>query len=599
MGGQGMHYALGGEGVRNRINVLSSPRRHEQLGPAVPYLSRCHLASLRVRCGKYSTGGAAMTEEIFVPVLSDEEAIPVEYRINNPIEQRQYLCGGSIREWTGPRQNVLSPICEKIDGSIRRKLIGSYPLLTEQQAAEALDAAVRAFDHGRGTWPTMSVEERIAHIDAFTYRMQEERGEIVKLLMWEIGKALPDAEKEFDRTVDYIRDTVDALKDLDRVSSRFTITQGVMAQIRRAPLGVVLCMGPFNYPLNETFTTLIPALIMGNTIIFKPPKLGVLLHQPLLKAFRDSFPPGVVNTVYGAGQKIIGPLMSSGQIDVLAFIGSSQVADTLKKQHPKPHRLRCILGLEAKNPGIILEDADLDLAVRECVLGSLSFNGQRCTALKILFVHAGIADEFITRISLAVNKLKGGMPWDRTVQITPLPEESKTDYLTELIQDACGKGARIANKNGGSVVGTYMSPAVVTAVSQGMRLYSEEQFGPVIPIVTFKDIEEPMEYVMQSDYGQQVSLFGTDTKLMANLIDPLVNQVCRVNINSQCQRGPDAFPFTGRKDSAEGTLSVSDALRVFTIRTLVAAKENEINRHIIKSILTERSSRFLSTDFIL
>jgi glyceraldehyde-3-phosphate dehydrogenase (NADP+) len=256
----------------------------------------------------------------------------------------------------------------------------------------------------------MSVEERIRHVEAFAYRMQEQREEVVKLLMWEIGKTLPDAEKEFDRTVDYIRDTIDALKDLDRLSSRFVIEQGVIGQIRRAPLGVVLCMGPFNYPLNETFTTLIPALIMGNTVIFKPPKLGVLLHQPLLGAFRDSFPRGVVNTVYGEGQKVIGPLMKSGRIDVLAFIGSSRVADILKHQHPKPHRLRCVLGLEAKNAGIVLKDADIDNAVKECALGALSYNGQRCTALKMLFIHEEIVDAFITKFSNEVGKLKGGCP---------------------------------------------------------------------------------------------------------------------------------------------------------------------------------------------
>ena len=110
--------------------------------------------------------------------------------------------------------------------------------------------------------------------------------------MWEIGKNLADSEKEFDRTVEYIEGTIEALKDLDRVSSRFIVEQGVFAQIRRAPLGVVLCMGPFNYPLNETFTTLIPALIMGNTVVMKPAKHGVLLLEPLLEAFRDSFPPG-------------------------------------------------------------------------------------------------------------------------------------------------------------------------------------------------------------------------------------------------------------------------------------------------------------------
>lgn len=522
------------------------------------------------------------------------EAIPPQWRIDVPLEQKSYLCNGEIRLWDGAQQPVYSPICE---GTARRR-IGSYPLMDETNTLEALEAAHKAYDYGRGEWPTMSTEERIVLMETFTYRMREQRNEVVKLLMWEIGKTLPDAQKEFDRTIDYIRSTIDALKELDRLSSRFVIEEGIIGQIRRSPLGVVLCMGPFNYPLNETFATLIPALIMGNTVIFKPPKLGVLLHQPLLEAFCSSFPKGVVNTVYGEGEKVIAPLMRSGKIDVLAFIGTSRVADALKRQHPKPHRLRCVLGLEAKNAGIVLDDADIDLSVKECVSGALSFNGQRCTALKILFVHRSIAEEFNTKFSAAVDALKGGMPWESGVSITPLPEPDKTSYLSELIKDACDKGARVLNKEQMLRDQTFMFPAIVYPVQPGMRLYTEEQFGPVVPIVPFDSISEPMEYLIESDYGQQVSLFGTDPKRIAELIDPLVNQVCRVNLNSQCQRGPDIFPFSGRKDSAEGTLSVSDALRVFTIRTLVAAKETDGNRHLIRSIVTQRDSRFLSTDFI-
>jgi glyceraldehyde-3-phosphate dehydrogenase (NADP+) len=307
----------------------------------------------------------------------------------------------------------------------------------------------------------------------------------------------------------------------------------------------------------------------------------------------------VVNTVYGEGQKVIAPLMTSGRIDVLAFIGSSRVADILKQQHPKPHRLRCVLGLEAKNAGIVLRDADLGHAVKECVLGALSYNGQRCTALKILFVHTDIVDAFLSQFTTAVSKLKGGMPWEDGVSITPLPEPNKTRYLTELIEDARAKGAGVVNEIERCVEHTFMSPAIVYPVKSGMRLYTEEQFGPVVPIVPFTEIEEPMNYLIQSNYGQQVSIFGSKPAIIADLIDPLVNQVCRVNVNSQCQRGPDTFPFTGRKDSAEGTLSVSDALKVFTIRTLVATKETDANRRIIKSIVTDRASRFLSTDFIL
>src|SRR5437868_4535996 len=157
-----------------------------------------------------------------------------------------------------------------------------------------------------------------------------------------------------------------------------------MAQIRRVPLGVTLCMGPFNYPLNETFTTLIPALIMGNTVVVKMSRYGELFWDYLLEGFRDCFPAGAVNIVNGLGRQIVSPAVRSVKIDVLAFIGSSPVANKIKLSHPQPHRFRSILGLDAKNPAVILKDADLDVTVAECVKGSLSFNGQRCTALKIL-----------------------------------------------------------------------------------------------------------------------------------------------------------------------------------------------------------------------
>ena len=529
----------------------------------------------------------------------EKDSIPEKYRINSFLQQKEYLINGELKVWGGPFQEVLSPICISTKQDVDQKVIGAYPLLTEQEALFALDSAVNAYDNGRGYWPTRSIQDRIKFLEDFSNRMKEVRDEVVNLLMWEIGKNLPDSQKEFDRTVDYIIDTIDALKDIDRVSSKFVVEQGILGQIRRAPLGVVLCMGPYNYPLNETFTTLIPALIMGNTVIFKPPKLGVLLHKPLLKAFQKSFPKGVVNTVYGDGQKVIGPLMSSGKISALAFIGSSKVANILQKQHPKPHRCRFILGLEAKNASIVLEDADMDLVVKEHILGSLSYNGQRCTALKILFVHKKIVNVFLEKFSDAIGKLKCGMPWDEGVNLTPLPEPNKSEYLSCLVDDAKSHGAKVVNNNGGESIKTFFYPALLYPVNSKMRIYTEEQFGPVIPVVSFDDIETPIQYVISSNYGQQVSIFGKNPDLIAKLIDPLVNQVCRVNINSQCQRGPDTFPFTGRKDSAEGTLSVTDALKVFSIRTLVATKDIESNKEIINQIVKNRKSKFLSTDYIL
>lgn len=540
----------------------------------------------------------SLSEPQLAACFPEASQIPADYQLQ-PIRQREYLINGQMRQWDGPSTDVFSPVMLKqLDGSLERPVIGSYPITTDAEALEALDAAVVAFDNGRGEWPTMSLADRIWCMQNFVGRMIEQKQPVVNLLMWEIGKTLTDSIKEFDRTVQYIYDTIDALKDIDRAGSRFKIEEGIIGQIRRSPLGVVLCMGPFNYPLNETYTTLIPAILMGNTILFKPPKHGTLLHYPLLEAFRSCFPKGVVNTIYGRGASVVPALMKSGKINVLTLIGSSRVADSLKKMHPKSNRLRAVLGLDAKNAAIILPDADLDLAVKECLLGTLSFNGQRCTAIKIIWAHRSVADAFLEKFSAAVNELKPGMPWEKGTNITPLPEPQKTDYLTECIHDAQAKGARVMNEGGGTVAGSLFFPAVVYPVAEGMKLYREEQFGPVVPVVPFHNVEQPIQYIISSDHGQQVSLFGTDPDELAHLIDPLVNQVSRVNLNAQCQRGPDTFPFTGRKDSAEGTLSVEDALRAFSIRTVVATKDTPANKAIVNQIVSQHESAFLSTNYI-
>ena len=531
-------------------------------------------------------------------LIIEKQAIPEAFALPELIDQRTYLSDGELVTWDGPTHEVFSPICMSTPDGVQRIKIGSYPVCTEKEAMIALDAACKAYNDGRGEWPTMSVAQRINCVEQFVVKMLAQKEIVVKLIMWEIGKTYADSEKEFDRTVEYIYATIEALKDVDRDSSRFTIEQGIVAQIRRSPLGVVLCMGPFNYPLNETFTTLIPAIIMGNTLLFKAPKHGTLLHYPMLEAFKSCFPKGVVNTIYGRGNVIIPPLMESGKINVLTLIGSSKVANQLKKLHPKVNRLRAILGLDAKNAAIVTKDADIKLAVQETVLGSLSFNGQRCTALKTIFVHKSIAKEFIELLKEQVAKLQFGLPWEKGVTLTPLPEPGKPAYLNDLIEDAKLHGAAVMNENGGTIKETFFYPAILFPVNHKMKVYSEEQFGPIIPIIPFEDIEEPIQYIIDSTHGQQVSLFSKNQSELASLIDPLVNQVSRVNINCQCQRGPDSFPFTGRKDSAEGTLSVVDALRSFSIRSLVAAKLTDENKHIINDIVSSHHSNFLSTKFI-
>ncbi|MGB5203236.1 MAG: NADP-dependent glyceraldehyde-3-phosphate dehydrogenase [Eudoraea sp.] len=523
--------------------------------------------------------------------------IPEEFRINEPINQKIYLVNGELKEWDGATAKVYSTISSTSDYA--PTLLGTVPDMGEREALEALNAAVKAYYQGQGVWPTMKVRDRIECMEKFVRIMETKRDEVVKYLMWEIGKTLPDSEKEFDRTIEYIYDTIEDYKQLDRDSAKFEKNGGVYAHIRRGPLGVVLCLGPYNYPLNETFCLLIPAIIMGNTAVFKPAKQGVLLIAPLINAFKESFPKGVVNVLFGRGRAIAGPIMKTGKVDVLALIGHSSSANALQNQHPKSNRLRLVLGLEAKNPAIVLHDANMELAINECLAGALSFNGQRCTALKVIYVHKDIIAEFTEKFSKKVDELKFGNPWDKGVALTPLPEPDKPAYIQELIDDALDKGAKIMNAKGGKHSDNYIWPAVLYPVTKDMKVYEEEQFGPVIPILSFEDIQEPLDDMAESNYGQQVSLFGSDVYTLAPLIDNLANLVCRVNLNSSCQRGPDVYPFTGRKDSAVATLSVHDALRSFSIRTFVASKDTELNNEILEKLLETKLSNFISTDYLL
>eukprot|EP01129_Flabellula_baltica_P003197 TRINITY_DN13010_c0_g1_i1.p1 TRINITY_DN13010_c0_g1~~TRINITY_DN13010_c0_g1_i1.p1 ORF type:complete len:532 (+),score=132.84 TRINITY_DN13010_c0_g1_i1:53-1648(+) len=519
--------------------------------------------------------------------ISSIEEIPQEY-LPPVINANRYLCNGQILEWSGDTETVES--CITVGGA-RYPLAELHKLDTEA-ALKLLDAADGAFNRGLGEWPQAGALERIAATERFVEAMIAVREDVVRLLMWEIGKSRKDSETEFDRTVDYIRDTIDYLTNKYNEDCNSMSESGYFGQVRRTPLGIVMSMGPFNYPLNETFCTLIPAILMGNTCIVKLPRYGSLCCLPLLEAFRDSFPAGVVNVYNGRGRETATPIVKTGKVSSLAFIGSSKVANTLRLEHPKPNRMRCTLGLDAKNPGIILEDANVDLAVNEVLAGSLSFNGQRCTALKIIFVHSSISEEFVTKLAEKVDNLTIGYPWENT-NITPLPEHGKVEALNNYVEDAIAHGAKKMNARGGETVDTFYFPSVVYPITSECKLWSEEQFGPVVPVVPFDDISEVIDYVVNSDFGQQASLFGEDPQIIAGLVDILANLVCRVNLNTSCRRGPDVFPFTGRKDSAEGTLDIISALRSFSIRSLVATPEKNLD--LIQKIRDTNTSKFLAT----
>jgi glyceraldehyde-3-phosphate dehydrogenase (NADP+) len=295
---------------------------------------------------------------------------------------------------------------------------------------------------------------------------------------------------------------------------------------------------------------------MGNVVVMKVPAIGGLAHILTADAFAACLPAGVINFVTGSGRRTMGPLMASGAIDVLAFIGGSKAADALIKSHPNPHRLKIFLQLEGKNAGIVLPDADVATAAEQITVGALTYNGQRCTAVKLILVHESLAAALLPELVQRIERLVVGQPWTPSVKITPLPEPNKPAYLQELIADALAKGARIMNANGGTLVGSLMTPAVLYPVDKSMRLWHEEQFGPVVPVAVYRDVVELEQFYRDTPFGQQASVFTSSERSLGPVLDLLSTAVGRVNVNTQCGRSPDTVPFSGRRSSALGTMSV-------------------------------------------
>jgi len=241
--------------------------------------------------------------------------------------------------------------CEQSDQHYKNAVIGKMPQFSKEESLQVVEMAKKAWKNGNGVWPQLSLAERIATVEKFLQELQSQRSAIIHTLMWEVGKNFPDASSEFDRTMEFAKKVINVLRTDPEYSPSWQSIGATKALVRRAALGIILCLGPYNYPLNETYAALIPALLLGNIVILKIPTVGGLSHFLTMEAFKV-FPPGTVQFLSGSGRSTMPPVMQSGAIDGLAFIGGSNAADDLIGKHPQPHRLKVFLQLEANNMAV-------------------------------------------------------------------------------------------------------------------------------------------------------------------------------------------------------------------------------------------------------
>ena len=192
-------------------------------------------------------------------------------------------------------------------GTEEKILIGYQARFAEEDSLAALDAATKSWNMGRGEWAQASPAHRIAKVQELVAELKPLRDQIINVLMWEICKTKADATKEFDRTMDFIADLIKTYKGMLESGNKFIQEGGVLAQVKRGPIGVMLNLGPFNYPFNETYCTLIPAILMGNSVVMKLPNVGCLAHICTMEVYARVFPPGVVNFISGGAQAKVEP----------------------------------------------------------------------------------------------------------------------------------------------------------------------------------------------------------------------------------------------------------------------------------------------------
>lgn len=540
-----------------------------------PSLARAATDGLDQQCIIVTTGldvdeterAEAIRSFIASTQLYSENALPPEANAPAPRAQTRYLIGGKMKEWTGRTDQIFSPTrVLNSAGQAVNYYLGSTPALDRDAAFEAYTAAKKSFESG--TWSQISPAKRIEHMRKFLDGLKARRDRLINLVQWEINKSVDFATVEVDRTFQYIENTIAEYQKLKAEEAASGKVEGnLYIQIRTNPLGVMPVMAPYNYPWNETATIAVPALIMGNSIVLKPARWGVLLMEPIMEAFQEALPAGAVNLIYGDGEEILSRTLSEGTLQSFGYIGGERAAESIFRSIRNPLELNNVTtGLGAKNMSVILKSTNIEKAVTANVAGAFSYSGQRCTAHEIIFVHRDIAQQFIPAFVKKVEKLKVGHPWEPGVDITASPDTGWVTRTEDYIRDAISKGARIANPSGGLSRNGFHSPTVLVNVNSEMKIYHEEQFSPVVPIVIFDELQEVIDYQKNSPYGQQAAFFGTDAKELQTLMSAFSLLVHRININTACARGPDFVPFGGRKKSGTGVLSLRDALLRFSQR---------------------------------
>jgi acyl-CoA reductase-like NAD-dependent aldehyde dehydrogenase len=475
---------------------------------------------------------------------------------NNILTVKSFIDGKFVRGHGTEEQEDINP-------ADRRDVIAKVLPATEEDAQAAVEAASRSFK----SWKETPAPQRGSYLFKAADIMESQSDELARLIVREMGKTLAEAEKEVAYAVNIIRFYAGEGTRLngELVSSDHP---NIQIQLIKEPLGVVLAVTPWNFPLSIPAWKIAPALVAGNTVVFKPssdtPLLGIKLMEILQQT---GIPDGVVNGVVGPGRLVTG-MIHHPAVQVITFTGSNRVGNLIYQEASK-YMKRVQLEMGGKNPLIVLDDADIELAVDLAVRGGFAQAGQACTATSRVLVQSAVAEEFTQKLVEKAKQIKVGNGMNEGVEMGPQANAGELESTLDAIKQAVEEDAIVLA--GGDVPkteetqnGYFINPTVLGNVKRGTKIALEEVFGPVIGIIEVDTVEEAIEIANEIEYGLSSAVC---TKSLARMNQCLKGiEAGLVKVNMTTTGTSFQAPFGGYKGSSNGVFKElgKEAMNIYT-----------------------------------
>ena len=429
-------------------------------------------------------------------------------------------------------------------------VIGDIPLATREEARRAVEAAAEAF----AKWRSTPAPTRGRIVAQAARLLEKNKEELAQTLTREEGKTIAESRGELQRSINVAEFCAGESRRLtgETIPSELPLN---FAYTIKQPLGVVACVTPWNFPVAIPVWKIAPALVAGNSVVFKPATLTPATATRIVELFEEAgIPPGVLNLILGSGSEAGEEIINHPAVKAVSFTGSNGVGIRLYEQASRRGaKVQCEMG--GKNPVIVLEDCDIDLAVESTVQGAFGSTGQRCTATSRAVVVNQIADEFVQRIAKRAQSMRIGAGVDPQTEMGPSVDENQFKTVLRYIDVGREDGATMVC--GGERVtgdgfdkGYFVQPTLFDHVTPDMRIAREEIFGPVLSVLRVKDFDEAMQVANDSEFGLSSSIFTNDASRIFRFVDDI--ETGMTHINSPTTGGEAHVPFGGIKGTGIG-----------------------------------------------